>query len=188
MSTAERLRFDAMRAPNTQLRFAACRIALRHLLSACLGAAPESFEITGVSGEKPVLLGHKALTFSYCHAETGAAIAIGSGGAPGADLEEPVCGRDLARVARRFFQPEEFEYCKSGPCDLFTTRFLRVWTAKEALLKATGEGLRGLQSLSLHDAEARGMQVKAWALQNGGVLSVAVPLGAVVCPIEHQIW
>ncbi|MEO0409723.1 MAG: 4'-phosphopantetheinyl transferase superfamily protein, partial [Cyanobacteria bacterium P01_A01_bin.135] len=48
------------------------------------------------------------------------------------------------RLARRYFSCQERDYLQ-GLCDAARQRaFLQIWTQKEAYVKATGEGIRGL--------------------------------------------
>lgn len=86
----------------------------------------------------------------------------------GLDIERP--GRtDYAALARRFY-PHEFGQleCRSFGAGPGQTRFVRLWTAKEAYLKAVGLGLRrSLGSFRLcTDAEGRALEVKA-AVEGG---------------------
>jgi len=58
------------------------------------------------------------------------------------DLDTPV--RELAR---RFYRPEEAEAMDPLSGEALRKRFYRLWTAKEAILKALGWGLGGLEAL-----------------------------------------
>jgi 4'-phosphopantetheinyl transferase len=60
----------------------------------------------------------------------------------GVDVE---CSRPLPvlGLARRWFDPEEADWLAARPAAGRTADFLRLWTAKEALGKALGIGLRG---------------------------------------------
>ena len=73
----------------------------------------------------------------------------------GIDLQATPIGRNIDKIAQRFFTPNEFDYY-SAHHDR-TLAFLRVWTRKEALVKWKGEALgtaiRRLDSLRAVDKE-----------------------------------
>jgi len=91
------------------------------------------------------------LGFNWSHSGDVALFAIGRG-SPGFEL-----GVDIERVrpraralelATRFFAPDETAMLAALPADALLDGFLRLWTAKEAVLKAHGGGL----SYGLHRA------------------------------------
>ena len=58
----------------------------------------------------------------------------------GCDVEMKCC--DGLKIAKRFFHEKEFEYLKSiRTKEQQDKEFLRLWTMKEAFVKATGEGI-----------------------------------------------
>ncbi len=67
----------------------------------------------------------------------------------GVDVEAPRRIRDPVGLAARFFTPAEREHVERAPADRRERRFLELWTAKEAVLKATGRGLAGLEEVEL---------------------------------------
>ena len=80
---------------------------------------------------KPFLKNHPHLHFSLSHSGQWVVCAVGD--APlGVDVEQPRCTMD---IARRFFRPDELP--KTEDKDFL----LRLWTAKEAFVKALGGGL-----------------------------------------------
>ena len=81
----------------------------------------------------------------------------------GVDVEAFRQSRNGTAVAKRRFTPEEQAFVGSDQ-----ERFLRIWTAKESLVKHTGEGLRRpLNSFSVLDDP----QYKTWLLP-GGMLTL----------------
>ena len=63
----------------------------------------------------------------------------------GLDAEE-IIGRSADRmtsIASRFFTARERSYLEKMPTE---ARFLEIWTKKEALVKCTGDGMRGLHA------------------------------------------
>ena len=88
--------------------------------------------------------------FSPTHTAGLVALAIGDCGPIGLDAEAPR-GRDVSRLARaadRWFTPAENRRVQTAiqnrPQEAEAV-FLRVWTAKEALVKRTGAGLAGMR-------------------------------------------
>lgn len=72
-----------------------------------------------------------------------------SQGGIGIDLEYLRCLPQALSLAQRFFTKNEAAYLASLPPKRQERMFFRFWTAKEAYLKATGEGLVGLQNIEI---------------------------------------
>ena len=68
-------------------------------------------------------------------------VAIARGGVVGVDVETRRNRRHLDRLAARSMTPAEHERWQREPEPERLDAFLRLWTAKEAYLKATGHGL-----------------------------------------------
>lgn len=141
LSDDERARYARIKIPQAARQFLAARARLRTLLAERLQGDPADigFE-TGERG-KPRLAEHAGLDFSVSHSGGWAMIALSSVGPVGVDIEQHHARRDLAALARRFFHPEESAYVEAGDSAARLQRFYAIWTAKEAIAKATGEGL-----------------------------------------------
>lgn len=83
------------------------------------------------------------LHISISHAGGLAVAAICEHGPIGVDVEHIEMRRPLLPIARRFYSPEECAQLEACAADERTALFHQWWTRKEAVLKATGEGLRG---------------------------------------------
>ena len=68
-------------------------------------------------------------------------IAYSEHGRVGVDIEPRIRRIEPLRIARRYFATEEFEVLASLDGDARQLAFLRLWCAKEAVLKAHGGGL-----------------------------------------------
>lgn len=104
-------------------------VLLRHF-----GFVPE---IIRTENGKPVFLrnfGH----LSISHSQNIFVLAFSEDENIGIDVEVPVGGRDYSRLIGRY---GEEEFSKED--------FLRLWTAKEACCKLTGEGIGGLKKISV---------------------------------------
>jgi 4'-phosphopantetheinyl transferase len=79
------------------------------------------------------------LAVSISHSRTLVAVAATAAGPVGVDVED-VYAREVRGLARRWFDPSELEWMAGQPDELVA--FLNLWTAKEAVGKALGLGLR----------------------------------------------
>jgi len=70
------------------------------------------------------------------------AVAASTAGPVGIDVEGPT-RPEVDRLADRWFDPDEAAWLRTQPATDRPTAFLLLWTAKEALGKALGTGLRG---------------------------------------------
>lgn len=93
-----------------------------------------------------------SLDFSISHTDTVAVCAVDFGADAiearlGVDVERIDGSRDEAsmlRIARRWFSEGEIGLLEKEPTE---ETFLRIWTAKEAIVKRTGEGLCAARSV-----------------------------------------
>ncbi|WP_344840020.1 4'-phosphopantetheinyl transferase family protein [Kribbella ginsengisoli] len=79
------------------------------------------------------------LAVSLSHSERLVAVVAGLAGPVGIDLEDRY-RRPVTALARRWFTPAELAWMRVQPEEL--EAFLHLWTAKEAVGKALGTGLR----------------------------------------------
>lgn len=121
------------------------QFVLRLLLGAYLGCAGKSVRLIRTDRGKPVLGGTHAgaLCFNLSHSANWLAVAVGCDGEIGVDIETE---RRMARardLAGRFFPAEEARWLEHQDEPFLSRQFLIQWTAREALVKATGSGLAG---------------------------------------------
>jgi 4'-phosphopantetheinyl transferase len=145
LSPAEIERADRFGTPALRARWIAGRAALRRLLGAALGVDPSAVALRrGIRGRPEVAAQH-ALDFNVSHTDNVALIGIAAGLSPGArigvdvELEERAVNAD--GLARKFMTARE--RAAMAPLDEEARRrhFLRLWTCKEAMSKATGDAL-----------------------------------------------
>ena len=87
-------------------------------------------------------LPRSGVSFNLSHSGHVALPAVTSGDLRlGVDVEERVAQRAHDRLARRFFSTQEADSYATLPEGERADAFYRLWTRKEAYLKATGEGL-----------------------------------------------
>lgn len=135
---AARFRFEAGRRS-----FVAARSAARMLAGSRLGIAPDAVVFGYGPKGKPEVEG---VALNVSHSGDLALIALGSGRI-GVDVEELRSGVEMRALARRFFTRAENDALDRLSGDALVRGFFGLWTQKEALVKAVGEGLSGLGSL-----------------------------------------
>jgi len=155
-----RLERYSVRAPGEM--FLAARGALRLMLSRVLGQQPAEITIATHEHGKPFLPQHPGLYFNVSHSRTLALIAIARHPV-GVDVEYLLRHVDYAAVMRRFFSESEREEWSKFSVPSQQHAFFRGWTRKEAILKATGEGIAGLGHtfISFRPDEPRALRERA---------------------------
>ncbi|MGS0892546.1 4'-phosphopantetheinyl transferase family protein [Burkholderia stagnalis] len=145
LSDAERVRAGRFLRHEDAVRSAATRAALRDVLGAALGIAPRAVAIVvDASGRpSPDPMHGTALDFNVSHAGDHALLAWAPAGRVGVDIES--CDRmlDWHALTGEVCAPVEAAYLDGLPPDARAAAFMRVWSAKEALLKALGTGIVG---------------------------------------------
>lgn len=90
---------------------------------------------------------------NWSHSGDGLLIALGHRIRVGIDLEWPRPRPRALELARRFFTDPESDWLAGLDAAALQTGFLRLWCAKEAVLKAHGQGLSfGLDKLAFEPA------------------------------------
>lgn len=137
LSPDETARMERFKMPFLRTRFAVARGTLRILAGKYLGVAPD--ELTFRYGEqgKPELEG---LHFNISHSGDRLAAAFTIDAPLGLDIEEHSPRLHARDIAGRYFSPGEREKLETSDDEEFLRRFYRLWTAKEAVMKATALG------------------------------------------------
>lgn len=167
-------------------RFVAGRAFLRRSLGEALAIAPARVMLRSMGRGKPVLA-QGAPHFNLSHCGALAVLALSDRGPVGVDVEcAGARGRlaeDLALLAPRVLGPEEGAALDAAPPGDRLALFLAFWTAKEARMKLTGEGL-GLDprriALAL-DPGGRPLGYRAPAAPAARLWPVALPDPAAIC-------
>lgn len=121
-------------------RFIAARGALRLILGACLDTDPAALVFRYTVTGKPFLAG-RTIRFNVSHSAGHALIAVAHGREVGIDLEETQPKDDLLALAERFFASSEHAAVAAALPEDRPSVFYRIWTRKEAYMKARGDGL-----------------------------------------------
>ncbi|CAG2280545.1 4'-phosphopantetheinyl transferase [Burkholderia sola] len=145
LSDDERARAARFLRHEDGVRSAATRAALRDVLGAALGIAPRAVAIVVDAAGRPSLdPAHRAsLDFNVSHAGAHALLAWVPAGRVGVDIEGCNRATDWRALTREVCAPAEIAYLDDLPSGEREGEFMRVWSAKEALLKALGTGIVG---------------------------------------------
>ncbi|MFI6298527.1 4'-phosphopantetheinyl transferase family protein [Nonomuraea sp. NPDC050790] len=156
LSEAECERALRFADPLERRRWVVARSTLKQVLGELCGVPAARLAFTTEPGGRPCLeprqknglepglkpgLEH-GLDFNLSHSGEWALIAVAPGGRRvGVDVERISPDADIMELAARMYQPEEVERVRAAGAP----EFFRLWTAKEAYIKATGVGLAGLR-------------------------------------------
>lgn len=150
MDDAERTRHAALRRDPDRRRFMVGSALLRLAAGRLLGRAATSVQVDRTCPDcaqphgKPRIVDGDGLEVSVSHSGQRVAVALTFGAALGVDVEELNRTLDHVAMGRSVLAGTE------AAADV--TTFLAYWTCKEAVLKATGDGLRvPLTSLTIAD-------------------------------------
>ena len=141
---AERSRRNRFVHPRPGREFTLCRAALRSLLCRELGCSNDDLSFGASKFGKPFarVNGVAApVAFNVSHSGRHGLIALASKGRVGVDVEERSSNRNLDACIRLLFAPDEQAEFKDVSEQAKVERFYRIWTLKEALIKAVGAGL-----------------------------------------------
>ncbi|HVI08656.1 MAG TPA: 4'-phosphopantetheinyl transferase superfamily protein [Candidatus Binatia bacterium] len=135
---ASRFHFDRDRQ-----RYAAGRAWLRNILAAYTGRDPAELKFSYSRKEKPSLNQpeNNPVMFNVSHSGSVALLGFTRRREIGVDIEEIRANSDLDAIARRFFSGCEQQDFFPLPAEKRVPAFFRIWTRKEAYIKATGDGL-----------------------------------------------
>lgn len=124
---------------------------VRAWLAPRLGTTPAALPLWRDAHGRPRLgAPHAGEDVGWSHSGAGLLVAHARGAIVGIDLEHERPRRRPAELAARFFHPDEAAWLARQPAGAARdAAFLRLWCAKEAVLKAHGRGLAfGLHRLA----------------------------------------
>lgn len=140
LSMDEKTRALRFKFPIHQQRFIAARSILRCLLARYLNQPPESFDFKYTEHGKPYLF-NQSIYFNISHANQWALYAVSTEEKIGVDIEHIREDTETTSIAQRFFSMHENKIFNQLSSEQKKTAFFRLWTCKEAFIKAVGEGL-----------------------------------------------
>ncbi len=144
----EQKRADRFRFPIHRNRFIVARATLRQILARYLNLEPQKIQFQYSDRGKPSLIDNK-IEFNLSHSQDLAIYGFTKNRKIGVDLEYLKDMPDAENLAKRFFCDREYQAISSFQPPDKQTAFFKIWTAKEAYLKATGVGLMGLDDVEI---------------------------------------
>ncbi len=171
---AEHLRDDEIHVWHVPYQRAQRRHMLHRVLAGYLAVDATDVALVEGTHGRPGLAGplDQSLGFNWSHSGGDALIAVGRHARPGIDLERLRHRPRILDIAERFFTPAEAAALRALSETARTRAFLELWTAKEAVLKATGRGIAfGLDRIEISHVRGQlllrrldGGQVAEWQL------------------------
>jgi len=129
------------------MRYAVTRVVLRHALSERIGLPADELQFQRDANGRPRLASIKGkkrtlLDFNVSHSGQHVIIGLAVGRRIGVDIEARRPHLDCQTLAATVLAPREQARVASLPAHQRADAFYDAWTAKEALLKALGIGIR----------------------------------------------
>lgn len=144
LSPEETARAERFRFPDDKARYTAGRALLRYALAEQLGCQPQNLSLKAEKNGKPYLDNNTDnLHFNVAHTDDIYLIGCNYGNEIGVDVERigRHKGKELERMFKFVSHPEEGEIWDAHREEERPLLFTRLWTMKEAILKAHGAGL-----------------------------------------------
>jgi 4'-phosphopantetheinyl transferase len=171
LSNQERERANHFVFERDRSRFITARGILRGMLSLHLGMEPREIEFSYSAKGKPSLGGDcagRGLEFNLAHSGNLAVFAVARRRMVGVDVEQVRPVPDISAIIERSFSTRESARIKRLSGDEAARDFFKIWTRKEAWLKATGEGITGaLKAIQVIDPMGEGHTLAETAAGSG---------------------
>lgn len=161
LNDEERQKAETFKVPLMRDRFTAVRGMLRLTLADYLNVSPANLQFEVGEYGKPRLI-CDSLHFNLSHTADHLLIAVGNFPNLGIDIEKLNQRSNLDAIAKRIFSGQELNRWRQLSADRQLLGFYRLWTKKEAFVKAVGRGI------------ALGMELCEFDLEEGGQLN-AIP-------------
>jgi 4'-phosphopantetheinyl transferase len=195
---ADRLRFDVQRN-----RFVVGRGLLRVILGRYCDVPPERLRFSYGPHGKPELTASEgarraggALHFNLAHSEGVGVLAVTQIGPVGVDVEQVRRLMEFKELVSQFFSVREAAEFLRLPWEQQPAAFFNLWTRKEALLKATGEGIAHLLNrvevsfLPGEPARVLSLPAEQWAGCEWSLVDLAISpsyAGALALPVRNVL-
>jgi 4'-phosphopantetheinyl transferase len=187
LSSGEKNRANSFRRANDRVLFAITRGTLRCLLSKATAVPAEQIAFAEGPYGKPYLAGADGPYFNVSHSGTFALIGLSDHRPIGVDIEAMRAAGGELDLAKSFFSNTEYRALEGLEQDMLLPSFYKIWTCKEAVLKACGAGIsEHLKDYSVHlirDGYAIHAEPNCSSAVLASVIAepVAVPLGYTGC-------
>lgn len=140
LSNHEKTQVDQLHINPVRNQYIHARACLRILLGKYLSINPLTLDFDTTEHGKPFAKNHPSIFFNISHSKDLLCIGITDSGEIGVDIEYETAIDDLAATASRVFsQKELLGLCNQHDQEKLS-HFFKIWTRKEACLKALGIG------------------------------------------------
>lgn len=195
-------------APRDQ--FVISRALLRRCLGRYLRIEPREVRFRVTANGKPEVAGtadshlDHDFHFNLSHTQGTTVFALARDRQVGIDVERIREDTNALELAERFFSPQEVRWLRSQPVSEHIPSFFRCWTAKEAYIKAHGQGLSmSLSSfsvlptvaaagsklqLSVDDDPQESQRWSIWQVHLGPALRAALAVEGESCRVRVGKW
>jgi 4'-phosphopantetheinyl transferase len=127
--------------PPPRNQYLISRALLRRALGTYLQIEAREVRFRTTANGKPELVANSDLHFNLSHTQGATVFAVTRHRQVGVDVERIRDDTNAMELAGRFFSRPEVEWLQSQPASEQIASFFSCWTAKEAYIKAQGEGL-----------------------------------------------
>jgi 4'-phosphopantetheinyl transferase len=141
LSKEEIIRADQYLLPLDKQRYIISRAILKHLLSRFSGVNEQEILLASGKNGKPFWSNPFEIRFNLSHAGDGLVIGLSLEKEVGIDMERLDRIPNIPALETFLFTPSELELFHNLDPSLKQETFITAWTRKEAVLKASGEGL-----------------------------------------------
>jgi len=198
LDATELTRADSFYSDLDRITYIGAHWLLRNALAETGGLPPSHWRFVKGKHGKPQIdaaLARPDLRFNLSHSKGLVACVVATGAPIGIDVELISSAHSGLDIASRYFSADEIALLRSRPLHEQPQTFFRLWTLKEALVKATGEGLhRSLDSFSSLSTRPLSYFIHAMASgpMDGYFLSIARPhvtrwqLPSNICPCSRR--
>ena len=224
LDSEERERAARFKFPAPRNQFVISRALLRRCLGRYLGIEAREVRFRTSENGKPELAANTDphlndlrfdyprvtdvrfddLRFNLSHTEGVTVFAVARHRQVGVDVERIRENTNALELAERFFSPQEVQWLQSQPASDRIPSFFSCWTAKEAYIKAHGQGLSmSLSSfgvlpivgaagsklqLTVYDDPQESLRWSVWPLNLGPILRAALAVEGESCKVRLGQW
>lgn len=204
LNTEEQERAARFMFPAPRHQFVISRALLRRALGCYLRMEARDIHFRTTANGKPELAESRDLQFNLSHTEGVTAFAVARHRQVGVDVERIREDTNVMELAERFFSTKEVQWLRSQPASEHLPSFFSCWTAKEAYIKAQGEGLSlplssfgvlpvldGTSSklrLEVYDDPEESGRWSMWRLELGQGLRGALAVEGESCRVRLGPW
>jgi 4'-phosphopantetheinyl transferase len=202
LDPGEQERAARFKFPPPRNQYVISRALLRQALGRYLGIEAREIRFRTTANGKPELAEESNLRFNLSHSEGVTVFALVRYRQVGVDVERIRPDTNALELAERFFSPQEVEWLRSQPPSEHVPSFYSCWTAKEAYIKAHGEGLSMPLSsfgvlpspsgselqLKVYDDPAESQRWSMWRLELEPGLRAALAIEGQTCTVRLGQW